>query len=101
LRAAREISKAHEQLAEWPNTAVPAVGEFVVIVGGSASVAPAEPADPELIGILIGHLTNVGRVDRDQAISRVSRALNLSEADVRRAWKRARYARLEPDTPSA
>lgn len=95
---AREISKIHETLAEWPTLAEPSApadserGEFVIIVGPDPQTSAAADDTSEAERI-VGLLTEQGHIQEELAIRGAAAVLDQPPRRLRNALKKARIAR--------
>lgn len=92
---ARELTKAHEELAirpinEWLRSPPPARGEFTLVIEGALAptTLSAPAADDADVAAFFGHLTNNGSSGRREALKATADHFNVSARQVFAAIER-------------
>ena len=90
----RELSKVHESLVDKPmsEAAIPAVGEFTLVVSHAGEVPESEEALAGAVE-MVEYLTNKLSVESKLAVQRAATAFGVTERTVRKRHKLARYRR--------
>lgn len=85
----RELTKMNEELVEWDNNPVKSIGEFVVVVGGSATEIEADPDEVE-VAVLFGQIEESTNLAEDMVLAMVAGHFHISPVRARKLLKKGR-----------
>jgi 16S rRNA (cytidine1402-2'-O)-methyltransferase len=85
----RELTKINEELVEWGNNPVKYIGEFVVVVGGSAAEIEADPDEVE-VAVLFGQIEESTNLAEDMVLAMVAGHFHISPVRARKLLKKGR-----------
>jgi 16S rRNA (cytidine1402-2'-O)-methyltransferase len=85
----RELTKINEELVEWDNNPVKSIGEFVVVVGGSAAEIEADPDEVE-VAVLFGQIEESTNLAEDMVLAMVAGHFHISPVRARKLLKKGR-----------
>jgi len=85
----RELTKINEELVEWGNNPVKYIGEFVVVVGGSATEIEADPDEVE-VAVLFGQIEESTNLAEDMVLAMVAGHFHISPVRARKLLKKGR-----------
>ena len=92
---ARELTKIHETLGEWPIEQIPERGEFTIVVSAPVPDVSTEAPIPSVVEAVFGCLIDTAGFQPDRALAVAARAFGVPISRLRRTLKLARYARNE------
>lgn len=85
----RELTKINEELVKWDNNSVKPMGEFVVVVGGSAKQVDDDPDEVEL-AVLFGQIEESTNLAEDMVLAMVAGHFHISPVRARKLLKKGR-----------
>jgi 16S rRNA (cytidine1402-2'-O)-methyltransferase len=85
----RELTKINEELVKWDNISIKPLGEFVVVVGGSASELEDDPDEVEL-AVLFGQIEESTSLAEDMVLAMVAGHFHISPVRAKKLLKKGR-----------
>jgi 16S rRNA (cytidine1402-2'-O)-methyltransferase len=85
----RELTKINEELVKWDNRSIKPLGEFVVVVGGSASELEDDPDEVEL-AVLFGQIEESTSLAEDMVLAMVAGHFHISPVRAKKLLKKGR-----------
>lgn len=85
----RELTKINEELVNWDNKSVKPLGEFVVVVGGSAAELEDDPDEVE-VAVLFGQIEESTSLAGDMVLAMVAGHFHISPVRARKLLKKGR-----------
>ncbi len=85
----RELTKMNEELVKWDKKSIKPLGEFVVVVGGSATELDDDPDEVEL-AVLFGQIEESTSLAEDMVLAMVAGHFHISPVRARKLLKKGR-----------
>ena len=85
----RELTKINEELVTWDNKAPKALGEFVIVVGGSSVEIEADP-DPVELATIFGQIEESTSLAEDMVIAMIAGHFHISPIRAKKLLKKGR-----------